>query len=285
MDFLKNNYEKVLLGLVLLGLAVALGFLPFKISSEKTNLADARDKLIQRPVKPLTNIDLTVPEGAAKRVAASFSMDLTTTNKVFNPMPWQRAADQHLLKVGEQNVGPRAVTILKTTPLYLTLTLDSVSVVEAGPKYIIGVQKEAAPVASQRTKKEVSCSLNVKSDFLIVREVKGKPEDPAQVIVELTDTGDRATITKETPYKRVDGYTADLKYPPENKSWTGRRIGSPVLTFAGEDYNIVAITQNEVVLSAKSNQKKWTITSNPVPTTSNPVPTTSNPVPTTTTTP
>src|SRR5262249_12804611 len=165
--------------------------LPFKIASEKAALQEQRDKLIQRPVKPLTNLDLTVPDAALKRVAASFSIDLNTTNKVFNPVPWQRAADQHLIKAGEQNIGPRAVSITKTAPLYLTLTLDSVSVVESGPKYIIGVQKEAAPVPSQRTKKEVSCSLNVKSDFLIVREVKGKPEDPAQVIIELTDTGDR----------------------------------------------------------------------------------------------
>src|SRR6266404_3961731 len=198
MDFLKKHYEKVLLGVVLLGLAVAVAFLPFKIASEKQTLEEARIKLIQRPVKPLTNIDLTVPDTALKRVSASFSFDLTTTNKVFNPVPWQSAADKHLIKVGEQNIGPRAVVITKTTPLYLSLTLDSVSVVEAGPKYIIGVQKEAAPNPSQRTKKEVSCSLNVKSDFMIVREVKGKPEDPAQVIIELTDTGERGVVTKET---------------------------------------------------------------------------------------
>jgi hypothetical protein len=55
---------------------------------------------------------------------------------------------------------------------------------------------------------------------------------------------------------------ADLKYTPENKTWTARRVGSGPLTFAGEEYNIVAIGTNEVVLSAKSNQKKWTIALN-----------------------
>src|SRR4051794_3057305 len=104
MDFLKKHYEKVLLGVVLLGLAVALAFLPFKITSEKQNLADARDKLITKPVKPLTNIDLTLPDAALKRVIGSYTLDLTTSNKVFNPVPWQRAADQHLIKVGEQNI-------------------------------------------------------------------------------------------------------------------------------------------------------------------------------------
>ena len=43
MDFLKKHYEKVLLGVVLLGLAVAVAFLPFKIASEKQKLEDMRN--------------------------------------------------------------------------------------------------------------------------------------------------------------------------------------------------------------------------------------------------
>jgi hypothetical protein len=50
----------------------------------------------------------------------------------------------------------------------------------------------------------------------------------------------------------------DLRYAPESKTWNARRVDAP-LAFNGENYNIVAITENEVVLSAKSNQKKWTI--------------------------
>jgi hypothetical protein len=50
----------------------------------------------------------------------------------------------------------------------------------------------------------------------------------------------------------------ELKYAPEAKTWTNKRIGAS-LSFNGEDYNIVRLTENEVVLSAKSNQKKWTI--------------------------
>jgi frataxin-like iron-binding protein CyaY len=92
-------------------------------------------------------------------------------------------------------------------------------------------------------------------------DVKGKPEDPAQIIVELKDTGEKAVITKDQPFKRVDGYTADLHYDLEKKRWTARRVGSQI-SFNGEDYTIVAINQNEVVLSAKVNGKKWTIKSN-----------------------
>ena len=174
MDFVKKHYEKVLLGLVLLGLVVAIAFLPFKIASEKQALEDARQKRIPN-VKPLSNLDLTLPEAALKRMAIPAVIDLTTTNKLFNPVPWQQAADKHLIKMVEQNIGPRAVAIIKTSPLFLTLTFDSVAEVGSEKKYLIGIQKDAAPNPSQRAKKTVTCSLNNKTDIIIVREAKPKP--------------------------------------------------------------------------------------------------------------
>jgi hypothetical protein len=55
-----------------------------------------------------------------------------------------------------------------------------------------------------------------------------------------------------------------LRFSPENKNFANRRVGDR-LSIAGEEYNIVAISENEVVLSAKSNQKKWTIKYNAAP--------------------
>jgi hypothetical protein len=79
----------------------------------------------------------------------------------------------------------------------------------------------------------------------------------------LNDTSEHAVITKEKAFERVDGYMADLEYKPENRRWTAQRVGA-VLPFNGEQYKIVAINQNEVVLSAP-NLKKWTIKTNPNP--------------------
>jgi hypothetical protein len=61
MDFLKKHYEKILLGVVLLGLAVAVGFLPFKIASEKENLERMNSNLSHPKVPPLSALDLTQP--------------------------------------------------------------------------------------------------------------------------------------------------------------------------------------------------------------------------------
>jgi hypothetical protein len=64
-------------------------------------------------------------------------------------------------------------------------------------------------------------------------------------------------------FRRVEGYKADLKYAPEIKTWPGKRVGNSI-SLNGEEYKIVAITKNEVVLSAP-NQKKWPITATATP--------------------
>ena len=76
--------------------------------------------------------------------------------------------------------------------------------------------------------------------------------------------GYRVSLTKDQPFKRPDGYTADIRYDPERRNWSNQRVGS-ALRFNNEDYKIVAINPNEVVLSAKSNDKHWTIKSNAPP--------------------
>ena len=67
MDFLKKHYEKVLLGVVLLGLAVAVAFLPFKIASDKQALEDKRNQLIH-PQRQAVN--QPGPDGTGDRAEA-----------------------------------------------------------------------------------------------------------------------------------------------------------------------------------------------------------------------
>jgi hypothetical protein len=260
MDFLKKHYEKVLLGVVLLGLALAVVFLLLKIPSEKQKLEDMRNSLINRPVKALTNLDLALPDNMLKRMATPAMVDFSAPNKVFNPMPWQKAVDGRLIRADATNVGPNAVTITKLTPLYLKLTLDSVTPLDTGTRYVIGIEKEAALNPRERNKTQKYCSLNTKNETFTLRDVKAAPDEPtnATVVLELNDSRQRVEVSKEHPFRRIDGYMVDLKYAPESKTWTARRVGAE-LYLNGEGYNIVAITENDVVLSAKSNQKKWTV--------------------------
>ena len=262
MDFLKKHYEKVVLGVVLLTLAVGAVFLTLMIPAERRALQAASDEIIKRPAKPLADLDLAKARMFVARAAAGQCIDLTTTNKVFNSMPWQRRADGSLFKIALGNeVGPEAVIVTKITPLHTVVTYFAAVTAESGVRYDIAVEKEAAAKSSQRTPKHSYATLNNKTDTFVIREVKGPAENPTELVLEFTDTGDQFVIAKDKPFKRVDGYMADFKYPPDNKNWSNQRVGAggpgtPAIQIAGESYIVVAISKNEVVLSAKTNNKK-----------------------------
>jgi hypothetical protein len=266
MDFLKKNYEKLLLGIVLVGLIGALGFLPFFISAQKQSLEDKKNSVRPVNVKPLTNISLMVSEAALKRAASPAMIDFGPPNRLFNPMPWQRAADGHLIPVAK--VGPTALLLTNVRPMYLTLTLESVNTdVSGAPTYIITMEKPANTGVG-KSRNQYSCTPTAKNKVFSVVEVKGKPEDPTELILMMEDTKERAVVSKTKPFERIEGYMADLRYDPEKKKWDNCRANSrisPPLAFNGEEYNVVTLNKDEIVLSAKSNGKKWPIKANPSP--------------------
>src|ERR1043166_4470876 len=138
MDFLKKHYEKLLLGIVLIGLAVAVAVLPFFISSEQQKLRDITSVVLNPKVTPLTNLNLTASEQALQRIGTPAAIDFGPPNRLFNPMPWQKAADGKL--IAGTRVGPTSLVVTNITPLYLRLTLDKVDagIPDSGPKYVIG---------------------------------------------------------------------------------------------------------------------------------------------------
>jgi hypothetical protein len=161
------------------------------------------------------------------------------------------------IKTGHE-IGAEAAVVTKITPLYFTLTLDSVETNELGARYVIGVERQAAAFPAARRKQQRYASVGDKKDSFTLVSIAGAPENPDKLILKLADTGETAVVSKDKSFQRVDGYSADLKYDPENQKWLGRRVGAD-LKFAGDDYNIVAIHQNEVILSAQSNQKRTTL--------------------------
>lgn len=263
MDFLKKNYEKVLLGLVLVGLMGVVGYMLVVVSNEKQKLDDLSQNVLHPHVTPLSNIDLTVSEQTVKRAATPVVLDFGPPgHRLFNPSAWQKGPDGR--PVPRENIGPRALVVTNITALYFRLSLDKVEPVDNGFKYVIMTENQAAANPSQRHQKSNYCKLMDNTDVFQLIEVRGKPEDPTELVVKLKDSGDTAVIKKDKPFERIDGYMADLRHPLESRPWLGRRVGSSI-SFNGEDYTIVGINQNEVVLSAKSNGKKWTIKTNAAP--------------------
>ena len=261
MEFVKKNYEKILLGLVLLGLAVAVAFLPFKISSENQRLLEMRNSG-QLPVPALPELDVRPFEAVLDRVSTPAQVDFSEPHKVFNPMPWQLDADHRVIP--GTKVGPNMVTVSNVSPLFLIINLDKmVPLAGSAPTYLIGVERQAAPLPSARGKRLVYCRPGDKKDIFTLLEAQGPPEDPSKLVIQLAD-GEKGEITKDNPFKRVEGYKATLRYGPEKRTWIDQRVDS-VITFNFDSYKIVRIAPDEVVLSALSNQKKWTIKNNPAP--------------------
>jgi len=260
MEFLKKHYEKVLLGLVVLGMTVAVGALLFIIPEKRQKLKDLRDAKTNPKVNKLPLLDMAVEEAALQRVQMPVRLDFTTKHNLFNPVLWQKTPDGRLIKIQTGNeVGIGAIEILAIKPLYLRLTYSSPS--ESG--YQIAVEREAATRDSQRHTSTIVSKENNRSELLDLQEVVGPPDKPTELVLELKDSGETIHLSVDKPYQEAQDYIVDLRYPLENKVWRNQRTNSPPLVVAGGQYKIVAITESNVVFSAQSNNKKTTKNFNP----------------------
>lgn len=261
MDFLKNHYEKIILAVVLIGLTVVVVLLPSQLdSSAPSSSANASSNGVA-PLDVSTNLN------ALKELEELPGVVLSGTNNLFNPVLWRKLSNGQLYKsMSDKDFGPGAVVFMKPpSPLYLILSLDSVS---SPNQYVIGVTQEANKDPNKRTKKPVYANLNETTEFFKLVDVVGDREAPTQLVLEMKDTKERVTISKDKPYKRVTGFKADLQYAPRDKADTKtfieRRVGD-ALPFESDTNNIVDIRSNEVVLSAVSTGKRTTIKLNTAP--------------------
>jgi hypothetical protein len=258
MEFVKKHYEKIILCAVLLGVVGFLVFLPFVISHDQEEQKAMADTITKPKVAALPPLDLTRQKGASERLASPANPDFSTTNRLFNPVEWKKAANGDLIKVRTGNEIIEAVVVTKIVPLYFVVTLDQVTTNELGARYAIGVEHQGAPTATLRHKQQRFASVGEKKDAFTLVAVKGAPENPDELVLKLADTGETISISKEKSFRRVEAYAADLKYDPEKKNLPGRRTGAPV-SVGGQDYIVVAIDADEVILSAQSNQKRTTL--------------------------
>jgi hypothetical protein len=257
MDFIKKHYEKIILSAVLLGLVGWLLVLPFLIEGDRERTNQIETTIINSAVKPLALLDLTQQSNVLVRLQSPVKYDFSTTNKLFNPVEWQRTMDGRIVKAS--GIGPQAAVVTQITPLYFILTLDSVEPSNefSSARYVISVERQAAANPAMRRQREHYVSVGDKTDDFTVLAAQGAPNNPSGLVLKLID-GETVTISKKNSFRRVDAYMADLKYDPERRTFTNLREGS-VISFGGENYIIVAIHQDEVILSAASNQKRTTL--------------------------
>jgi hypothetical protein len=276
MQFLKKNYEKVLLGLVLVGLVAVAVFLLLVVANEKQKMADITNGLIFSKPRELPPPNLGAAEAALKRTGTQVMyLFADNTHRLLNPVRWQKRGDERPFK-NPSGSEIEKVEITKQNKLFLNISFnpEGTSYSDLGAKYTIAVEPQAALKQQTRGKKPYLVAVGEKKEYgdkkdtFTLLNVQGPTNSPTGVVLDLSDSDKPITVAADKPFQRVDGYTVDMKYAPENKTFLNRRFGDPVLgkiTVAGEDYNIVApITEHEVTLSDKKG-KKWTIKYNASP--------------------
>jgi hypothetical protein len=264
---LRDHYEKVILGLALLALGLAGLLLANEKAKEEEALKAFATKLIAR--KPIRYIptDMKPYLVSLEKGTNPVSVNFTPPHKLFNPVNWYRQPDGNLLKAVKGNeVGVDAMVVTKITPLHFQLNWEKMPG-ETDTSFYIGVVREASTNLSYRKKSLAYVSAGSpkeRTGSYAFKEIKGMPDKP-EVTLELLDTNERVTLTKEAPvFQRVDGYKVDLSYPPEKKTFPEKRLNDFII-LAGETNSIIAIAADEVILLNQSNNKRTPLKYNAAP--------------------
>lgn len=258
MEFLKRHYEKIILSVVLLGLAAVAAGLPVKVNQEKEKEEARKRDLLTPSIKKYPPVDLGTNETVLAKVKNPIHFDIAGKHNLFNPVTWIQRPNGELLKVKTgKELGIGAVDVVAINELKLVITYDGV--VSTDPKdikYQITIINETAssPKSSRAFSKDGSNNMGT------LQKVVGPEENPTEVVFIPRGETSPVVLSKEKPFTKTVGYSADLVDRGSGQKFPNMRKGYPLTvmnpdTQTREVYNIVAIKQDTVVFSAKSNQK------------------------------
>ena len=268
MQFLKKHYEKVLLSIVLLGLAAAAAALPWQVSHERERLEEiSRNLTVKVKAKPFQPLDewLTTNKAVVARLEAPLNLELAGPHNLFNPVIWKKMPDGRFLPIRTgSEMGPGAVKIAQMRELMLNISFAGVlpsSSPGDPPRYQVIISKETDSNPRPQTR-TISMS-TPRNDLFELVGVQGSTNDPTALILKLKDDYETITIPADKPFSRQIGFAADLVYPPGKQTLNNKRLDDTIrLEDDPETYKIVAINRNEVVLSANSNKRRTVIKQN-----------------------
>ena len=260
MEFLKKHYEKIVLCVVLLGLAGAALRMSTVIKDVREKLQPPTETTMPRKTAPLPPIDLSADEHALEQITNPPPVVLSGDHNLFDPVTWKRKANGELMKIVK--TGPDALVVTNIIPLYTIITYERPT---DSPVYVMSWQqhtdirqpnKRGAIEHSHKGEKN-------KSVPYIVLGIKGAENDPSEINLQIVDTGEtNVWVSTNTPYKQVDSYMADLKYDPDpTLSLKEKHVGDR-FTLDKDPYKIVEITNDVVRVQSERTTKvteiKWT---------------------------
>lgn len=275
MEFLKNNYEKVVLGLMLLLMAGGAVLLVLEAGSVQERLSEYRKLIIGGDSKPPPAIDLDAMKKALAGATKPSQTDFATVHRVFNPGAWYVDTNGNL--IDGTKVGVSQLAVHSITPQRLLLELASTGGTTDRPSVSLRVTREFAKDLSQQARVSKTVPVNATNTattassahlldpqrkmVILVREIGGTPETP-EVKCELHEPGKDAikfNLSKAQGFVNVVEYIASVQYMVEtNFAWPKARKDMP-LVFAGDTNIVVEVTASNVIVRAVSNDKVTTL--------------------------
>jgi len=262
MQFLKKHYEKIILSVVLLGLAVASFMLVIEVQSVREKIeqqSQARQKQQKKQIPP---VNLAKGEEAVQRLSRPLQLTFASAeHNLANPVAWGRDKSSNLFKITQgTGAGPNGLRIKQILPLNLVVAYEEIAGKGDDLRYKFGITKEYSKQANARRRNTLSANVGGKTTdgTLILREVKGPKEDPTELVCELLDGGETFTVTKDKPFIKTLGYAAEFHYKIEKRDIPAKRVDETV-ALSGSNYKIVAISKDEVVISDPDSKKRHTI--------------------------
>lgn len=258
-DIIKEHYEKIILGVVLLALLGAALYLPIRVSQARQAIQEARDRTERAPRQQSQPVDTARTDALLKRLDRPPALELGDGHRLLNPDVWKRTpgGDVVRIRTGEEE-GAAGITLVETRPLHFRIAFEGVQVSGDSLRYQFGVTDETTPGRPRRVARFLTLGQPARDVPFLLLKANGEPNDPVSVEVRLRDTGDVVTITREEPFSRVAGHEADLRHDTLNRNFRGVRARQN-LNLGSEPYTVVSVAADAITLQSTKSQKRWTI--------------------------
>lgn len=265
MEFLKNHYEKLILGLTLLLMAAGAVMLVLEAGMVQEELDGYRKTIVESEGKPPATEDSAARKKTLDQARRPPQTDFVKVHRVFNPDAWYVDTNGNL--VAGTNVGVNRLIVQSITPQQLQLEFAAVGGSPERPSVSFNMVRQfgRTPAETNRTRRSITLNTTNTSNtldparklVLHAREIGGTPEAP-EAKLELHEPGKdplKFLLSKAQNFATVIDYVAHIYYEVEtNFVWKVARKDTP-LVFAGDTNIVVEVTATNVILRAVSNDK------------------------------
>lgn len=256
MNFLKDHFEKLILGLVLL---VSVGGIFFVITQinqgkQQSEAALQSPRMMVREYEPA---DLSAHNEELNKVSQPITVGITGDHELLNPVRWKEV-NGNMTKVTE--LGVKKLTIDQIKPLYRRLQYLRSTEYGKTTRFVIEITEEGADTVGKRkpTKRTFEIGKTTKSVPYTLIRVDGTANAPSRFYVQYDDedsgTTENIQFTPEEPYENVVGYSASFLYQPTGKKYENQRVNDTI-KIEKSSFDIVAITQSQATLENKSGKR------------------------------